>query len=1001
MILKNINFKEFYKKNSAFLIITVILLLSAFVNKFLECIGSNPFSSEFFLNNPVQAVFTYDNNYYLTDSSYTIAVTNGNNELINIISGANPEKTFDYADALAADCSGIFYVHDKSFTDDGSYSKRERIIRFSKGGNKREVLYETKTLNENGVQVIYIDSPKVINNALYFSEITKDGIHIKKIMDNVEECAFMPLYNAYDIVADSSFNNELEISAVLMNGDIYTYKNGEFFLKYDASETAANEFCSLAAEISYDDNGRLYFNDMGQRKIMVADGDTVTVAVDGISRNDFDGLAKRPIYSGLNVSVNTVSFLSSEYEYDPISGDSAYYYNIDSRYDGAERFFYGNKIKISLKRRVAVFLTYSAIAATVLIGIYLAIRVIVLIHHFSIKQAGTHITILITAILVTITVSYSLFKVCNERFMKTSTDNLTNIAYLIESRIDKDTLKLINSPDKYFDEDYFALNEAITGILKSDVNNDDNIYAVIYKVFDNIICEVYRNDMSQPIMHPMAGEYSGSIESSIAESGKAYISENYALSEGSYSFALIPSYDNCGQLLAFIEVGTDYNYFVQENNSLYRKFLITSAIAVIIVMLLISEFANGINAFKHKKRGKSISPDIIRPIAFMIFFTANITTAFLPIYGRLLWREDFPVPSEVAAAFPLSAELICSALSALFCGFVIKKAGIKSMCIIGAVFYIGGNLLSAFAINLWVLIAANSICGIGGGLLIVSVNTWITDFKDEASQNMGFVHYNAAFLSGMNCGTVIGSLIWENFGAAAAYFTAVLGALFIIIFTLMLMGKKRILKNDENQKKEKLCLRYFFTPAVIRFFVLIAIPYLICASFLSYFFPIAAEKNLLSAAEISMAFLISGVISICAGESIGEPVTEALGVKKTMIFASFIYAAALLYLVINPSIISCYLVIVFFAVADSFGLSSQSLYFASMPEVKKIGSGRALGINSTIESIASASGSIIFGTALLLGEQKGILFIAAVFAGLLLLYVIGGGKDEDTSSSQI
>lgn len=65
--------------------------------------------------------------------------------------------------------------------------------------------------------------------------------------------------------------------------------------------------------------------------------------------------------------------------------------------------------------------------------------------------------------------------------------------------------------------------------------------------------------------------------------------------------------------------------------------------------------------------------------------------------------------------------------------------------------------------------------------------------------------------------------------------------------------------------------------------------------------------------------------------------TNHIGIRKTMILASFIYAAALLYLVINPSILSCYVVIVLFAVADSFGLSAQSVYFISMPEVKKIG----------------------------------------------------------------
>ncbi len=1000
MIFKIKKFKNFFQKNAVFLIITVIVLLSAFVTGFSECIGSNPFSNDFFLENPAQAVFSQNNNYYLTDSSYKIIAANNKNELIYTIDGGNPENSFDCADSLAAGEAGALYVHDKSYTNGGNYAYRERIIRFSDNGKKREILYEKETLDENGIQVIYLDSPRIINKIFYFSEITSDGIHVKRISDNdVEECAFMPLDNAYDIVADSSFSNEFEISAALMNGDIYTYKNGENILAYDASKTVTKEYCSLVTEISYDDNGRLYFNDMGQREIMVIDENEINAVVGKTLGDDSAELAKCSLYSGLNISENIISFLSSKYKYDPNSDKSSYYYNINAIKTDETKIFYGNKIKISIKRRITVLAVYFAIAICIVIGVYAAVKIIPVVRNLNIKQLGMQIIILITAILVTIAISYSLFKVCNERFMNTSSDNLTNIAYLIEARINKNTVKSIDSPDKYFDGDYFELNETICSILKSEANEDDNVYAVIYKVFDNIICEVYRNDMSQGIMHPMAGEYFGSIESQVVKEGKAYISKNYVISEGSYSFALIPSYDDNGQLLAFIEVGTDYNYFLKENNNMYKKFLIASAMTVIIIMLMFSEFANGINAFKQKKSEKNTSPDIIRPIAFMIFFTANITTAFLPIYGKSLWCGNFPAPAEVAAAFPLSAELICMALSALTCGFVIKKTGVKPMCIAGALFYIVGNILSAFAINLWILIAANSICGIGGGFLTISINTWITGFEDEAIQNKGFVHYNAAFLAGMNCGTVIGSFIWESFGITAAYITAALGALSIIILTILLMDNKRIIQEDET-RKEKRSLKHFVTPSVIRMFVCLSVPYIICSSFLSYFFPIVAEENLLSAAEISMAFLISGVISTYAGASVGESVKEIFGIRKTMILASFIYAAALLYLVINPSIISCYLVIVFFAVADSFGLSAQSLYFASMPEVKKIGTSRALGINSTIESIASASGSVIFGAALLMGERKGIFLIAAIFTGLLLLYVIGGGRDESAKTPE-
>ena len=143
-----------------------------------------------------------------------------------------------------------------------------------------------------------------------------------------------------------------------------------------------------------------------------------------------------------------------------------------------------------------------------------------------------------------------------------------------------------------------------------------------------------------------------------------------------------------------------------------------------------------------------------------------------------------------------------------------------------------------------------------------------------------------------------------------------------------------------------------------------------------------------------MAFLISGVISIYVGTEIGEPVVNRLGVKQSMIFAAFIYAVALFYLVWRPTIVSCYVVIVLFALADSFGLAAQSVYYSSLPEVQRYGESDAMAFNSTMESVTSAVGSLIFGAALLLGVRLGILIIGGAFALLLGLYVWGESREK-------
>lgn len=993
--------KNIIKSNSVFIIITVLVLLTAFVSAFSDSIGKNPFDSDFFLENPVQAVFSDTEKIYIIDSSYTIAAADKNNELEYLLYGGDPDNTFDYADAAAV-YNGSLYVHDKSFTYDGTYSYRERIVKFSQKGKKREVLYETYTLNDEGEQVIHLDSPRIINGVLYFSEICDDGIHIKKCDGEVTECAFMPMENACGYVSDSTFDDELNIYASLMNGDVYSYRGEENTLIYDASEQITDEYCSIISNLACS-CGRLYAGDVGLRKVYSAENEgrfTEVIEQGHFSGGSTGNISEVPLYSGLNAVDGNISVISADYSYDSVEDQLIYTYYVNCINSGGDTLFSGDYITVSAKYRATVFGVYAAMAAMAAIAIFSLINIIRLIRSAGFAQNNTQILVLITAIAVTLGVSLTIFNTCNEHFVTESVENLSNLAYLIDASIDKDTVAKLDSPDMWFDESYAELDETIRNILSSKANASSNLYVVLYRTYNDVICEVYRNDGLHSIMYPMAGSYDNSVEQYLAESHESYVSEDYELAEGNYTFALIPSYDENGDLLAFVEVGTSYDSYLQENNSLYKNILIVSSMAVIIIMLLFAEIMNGTAAFRSKHRAvikkEKYPPEVIRPIAFMIFFTANITTAFLPIYGMSLWNERFPMPAEVAAALPLSAELVLSALAALFCGFAIKKTGIKPMCLMGALFYVGGNLLSAFAGNLWVLISANSICGIGGGLLTIAVNTWIAGFEEEENRNKGFVHFNAAFLAGMNCGTVVGSIIWERFGIIAAYAAAAVCAGLIFILGIMLLENKRAVIQEE---RNHVSLKKFINANTIRYYICLAIPYLICASFLSYYFPIVAENNSLSAAEISMAFLISGVISIYAGEALGEPVISKLGTRKSMILASFIYAAALLYLVINPSVGSCYIVIILFAAADSFGLAAQSVYFSSLPEVNAVGQSRALGINSTIESITSACGSVIFGAALLLGEKRGILSIAVIFCGLLILFVIGGSTNAKTDTS--
>ena len=196
-------------------------------------------------------------------------------------------------------------------------------------------------------------------------------------------------------------------------------------------------------------------------------------------------------------------------------------------------------------------------------------------------------------------------------------------------------------------------------------------------------------------------------------------------------------------------------------------------------------------------------------------------------------------------------------------------------------------------------------------------------------------------------------------------------------------------------------LRFLLRPRVFVFFLFMLAPYLICASFLSYFFPIFGEENGLSASFVAQAFLISGVIAIYLGPTLTRVVTKYLGAQRGLILATGIYVAAFLIFALNPTVGTCFFIIALLAVADSFGLSMQAVYFSALPEVRIYGSGKAMGINSTVESIAQTVGPMIFAAVLMLGVERGVMLLAEGVGVMLLVFVISAAMDRRKEKSHV
>jgi predicted MFS family arabinose efflux permease len=964
-----------------------------------EYLTNAPLSGELTMENPTGYYRTPSGTSYIIDSGgMSVLAVDENWNYQYTITGGVENNSFYYAAELAADKQGNLYILDYVNSVENGTAVSERIVKYDENGNFVEFLYQNNDGEGRNLRGL-----TMIEDQLVFAELSEDGIIVKTIATNGRKIASKNylMENALENVADAAISQDGELSISKKDGNVFRLTQEDEILVYEAAENDTGNFFSIAYEIEYDSKGNLLIDDIGKREIyrLEKESNQMDTVIDIGKTVNYEGMENfedNPIYVGLSVSgtEDEVSVVSSEYIYDEELDDYLYNYHVYVENGDGELLYNDCVLKKTdsylLKTGILLFLC-------VVLAVCVLIFVIFIIKMIPYMKLDTNVkiqfAILITAVAVTFFVSELIVDDYNERYMDEVVRGMTNISSMMGELLDEDDVNALNAPEDYGSESYQQIKYTVQKVLSDDTNKKSGMYCVLYKNVDGIICEVYSKYSHHGGLYPLAGGYEGSTEQEVYETQEPFISYDYNSADGNYMFVLSPVIDSQGNTIALMEVGIDLYEFTRANSDLMKSVLTFTVMAIVIVILLVIEIMYAVQAVKVRKKNRQEQTDydasLIRPGVFLVFFAANMSTAFLPLYGGKLWTENFPFPSEVAAAIPLSVEMILAAVTAFLMGFFIERLGVKLVCITAIAFYVGGFAASAAAQNLWFLIVANGLLGIGGGMFTIAINTYISNYKEESQRNQGFLSLNAAYLSGANCGTVIGSLIAEYAGYKTVFYAGAAITVLAVVIAMFSIKKQKEVYSEDVQEGEKMSvLKYILSPDVLKYFLLINVPLIICASFLSYFFPIFGEENALTESQISLAFLLSGGISIYLGSALSNLAENKMKPKTAMLTAAVMYLAGLLFFARNTTILSCFIIIGVFAVADSFGMTMKLVYYTSLPEAKRIGDGKAMGINATVENIASALGPIVFGCGLLLGAKKGIALIGIVFAVLLVLFVV-------------
>ena len=1001
--------KIFLKKHGLAVCVILALLSSLMLVTNTQVIQKGLLADAVVINDPTYCMFDQDGRQYIVaEGSTEILVLDPEGRYLFSIQGGKRSGGFYYAQSIVSGPDGNLYVHDRLINENGKDITSERIAIFDHSGRFQTYLYEENhTAELQGENRNQLYGLSCMNGELYVVRVGINDFTVYQIDDQVGELLALQTYpykDAFRMLMAAAISPDGQVYFSDKYGSLWqAAESGSHICLYDASQYADENFYSIVTDIGCDANGLVYFNDIGQREIrrLLPDGTVETVIGRGEPMTELpEDFNMLPIYSGFSVTDSgTVSVAYADVYFDSVLNEQVYNYNLCIKDADGTIQFNGSMLEKANLVKMRGWLCCVAIAVLAVLVVLGVVQLGRSLRKTKLtSSAYLQIAVIATALLIAILVSTVIINDTNTRYIDELMNKMSNMAILIARNFDATDIESIDSPEDYWSEAYQRIDTSVQEILDNDLNRESGTYCVLYKEYRDIVCAFYYDEGLTGTISPMEGSYAGSAEEGIYNTGEMVQISAYSSAEGHYMFAIAPVFGDNEEVIALIEVGTDLYAFNESNTALIRETILTVLMFVVTMVLLFTESTVFFGALQRnrRERKRKLSQDvgIIRPIAFIVFFAGNMSTTFLPIYGKQLWDASMGMRQEIAIALPLSAEVLFAALFSVLGGFIVDKVGTKRLVVIGGIILTGGPVMCGFVPTLWLLIAGNAILGLGEGLMLVSLNTFISNYKEEEQRSRGFSGYNAAYLSGMNCGTVIGSLIAEWLGFRPVFYIG--GIILVMGIVLIIVCLRKQAVPNMQAKKEVAgmsTMRFLFSPRILIFFIFMLMPYLICASFLNYFFPIYGEENGLSTSFVAQAFLVAGVIAIYLGPTLTKVVSTRLGARWSLVLSTAMYVAGFTFFAIRPSISTCFAIIALLAVADSFGLSMQAVYFSALPEVQRYGAGKAMGINSAVENIAQTLGPIIFAGLLLLGAERGILLMAQIVGVFLVIFALSSLLD--------
>lgn len=963
-----------------FFVVLCIGLVFSYFN--MDAFGKNPRSGYTIAN---ISYICSDNNggkAVIDNSGYEVVHLNADNIIDGVIAGeSNAEDSFYFANSICCDDDGNIYVHSKELSAELRFSiTREYIKKFSPDGQYIETVAEL--IHETPVMKCGIIRMQYTQDGLCYYTLA-DRYITQNIVGNTART--FPYPDASIYVRDTLYSEEdTSLYIITYNGLIGRISSDGIFTElYNAPKS---DSLSVPWYMSIGADNTLYFCDLGHRTI-----NTVTDSGSECFYFNYEYTDKDDPSVRSESYIQYVADISNGFM--TVNSDEVIW-DEDGEIQAESTFRYSSDINKS----VYIF-WIAAIFACLALAFFLVLGIIRLIKSDSSTVRMSVIVIALTFGVAGLFIGLT-FDNFNDRLLQETHEREDTIALALDNTMPKDSFLALNDLSAYNSNDYKAVKKSVEDLLLDEEGKAGDLYCVLYSINNGVITERYTIEEAFGINYPYDWEYVDSDEEYIMTTGEKLFYQSLGNSEGNFMFTLNPLFGDDGKVIGLIEIGTDLTSFNEANQSLIRDLIINILVMSIVIIMIAIEiiaFVNSRKKFKQLlhagdiKRTNAVRANMLRIIVFLVFFVTNITTCFLSYYALTLAEngETFlNLPSEILAAFPISAEVLTGALFSFFGSFFIKKFGRRNSGIIGGILFTAGLCIRFIRTSLLTLTIGNAVQGCGWGIVLLIINTMIAEESDDVSVQEGFVNYNAALQNGMNSGIVFGGFLihWMSYQKILIFAAGI--SIFVLIFAALYFTKDKLSDSDDNEEKRISLVRFLFKPRILLYFVGIVIPVIAAGYYLNYLYPIIGEQLGMNETYLGYSYLLNGLAIMCFGNIIVKKLNRRLSKPAILFIASVIYLLAFFIVGRYQNVPVLLIALIALGLSDSFGYATQTSYYSELEEVRSYGYSRSMGVYSLLENFSQTAGSFLFGYVLVIGLEKGLLVFGVIIAILAAIFSI-------------